>query len=90
MRTDLETLWRLTQEPAEHPRWDLRFSSITPTTALDSGGAAGDLTEKSYLSGIEDLDVTSAIADFYQRETSLKATQLTFARLSNIALFNYI
>ena len=39
MRTDLETLWRLTQEPAEHPRWDLRFSSITPTTALDSGGA---------------------------------------------------
>lgn len=65
-------------------------SRLNELDALDSGGAAGDLTEKSYLSGIEDLDVTSAIADFYQRETSLKATQLTFARLSNIALFNYI
>ena len=65
-------------------------SRMNELDALDSAGAAGDLTEKSYLSGIEDLDVTSAIADFYQRETSLKATQLTFARLSNIALFNYI
>ena len=65
-------------------------SRMNELDALDDAGAAGDLTEKSYLSGIEDLDVTSAIADFYQRETSLKATQLTFARLSNIALFNYI
>jgi flagellar hook-associated protein 3 FlgL len=65
-------------------------SRVNELEALDSAGATGDLTEKSYLSGIEDLDVTSAIADFYQRETSLKATQLTFARLSNIALFNYI
>lgn len=65
-------------------------SRMNELDALDGAGAASDLTEKSYLSGIEDLDVTSAIADFYQRETSLKATQLTFARLSNIALFNYI
>lgn len=65
-------------------------SRMNELDALDSAGAAGDLTEKSYLSSIEDLDVTSAIAEFYQRETSLKATQLTFARLSNIALFNYI
>lgn len=65
-------------------------SRMNEIDALDSAGAASDLTEKSYLSGIEDLDLTSAISDFYQRETSLKATQLTFARLSNIALFNYI
>ncbi len=65
-------------------------SRMNEIDALDSGGAARDLTEKSYLSSIEDLDLTSAISDFYQRETSLKATQLTFARLSNIALFNYI
>lgn len=65
-------------------------SRMNELDALDSGGAARDLTEKSYLSSIEDLDLTSAISDFYQRETSLKATQLTFARLSNIALFNYI
>lgn len=65
-------------------------SRMNELDALDNAGAASDLTEKSYLSGIEDLDLTSAISEFYQRETSLKATQLTFAKLSNIALFNYI
>jgi flagellar hook-associated protein 3 FlgL len=65
-------------------------SRMNELDSLDSGGDARDLMEKGYLSNIEDLDPTAAIADFYQRETSLKATQLTFARLSNIALFNYI
>ena len=27
---DLETVWRLTQEPSLHTRWDARFSRITP------------------------------------------------------------
>jgi hypothetical protein len=31
-------VWELTQEPALHHRWDLRFSSITPTANLPSGG----------------------------------------------------
>ena len=39
IRADLDTVWRLTQEPAEHARWDLRFSAITPTTPLESGGS---------------------------------------------------
>lgn len=65
-------------------------SRMNEIDALDDGGDARVLNEKSYLSSIQDLDLTSAISDFYQRETSLKATQLTFARLSNIALFNYI
>ncbi|WP_411698668.1 SRPBCC family protein [Conyzicola sp.] len=39
IRADLDTVWRLTQEPAEHTRWDLRFSTITPTTPLPSGGS---------------------------------------------------
>jgi flagellar hook-associated protein 3 FlgL len=65
-------------------------SRMNELDSLDGGGDARDLMEKGYLSNIEDLDPTAAIADFYQRETSLKATQLTFARLSNIALFNYI
>ncbi len=29
IRTPLERVWELTQEPALHQRWDLRFSSIT-------------------------------------------------------------
>ncbi|GAB7193663.1 hypothetical protein NUM3379_43730 [Kineococcus sp. NUM-3379] len=27
----VDRLWRLTQDPALHPRWDLRFSAITPS-----------------------------------------------------------
>ncbi|WP_103350096.1 hypothetical protein [Amycolatopsis sp. CA-128772] len=30
IRTDLETLWQHTQDPALHTRWDLRFADITP------------------------------------------------------------
>lgn len=30
IRADIETVWRLTQDPSSHPRWDLRFSAITP------------------------------------------------------------
>ncbi|MET1051738.1 MAG: SRPBCC family protein [Mycetocola sp.] len=35
---DIDRVWELTQNPREHPRWDLRFSRITPVGALPSGG----------------------------------------------------
>lgn len=38
IRAPLDRVWLLTQDPAEHSRWDLRFSSITPGEALASGG----------------------------------------------------
>jgi hypothetical protein len=38
IRSSIERVWELTQNPALHPRWDLRFSSITPIDALASGG----------------------------------------------------
>ena len=38
IRCSVERVWQLTQEPDEHSRWDLRFSSITPTDQLVSGG----------------------------------------------------
>lgn len=38
IRADLETVWRLTQTPKLHSRWDLRFSSITPLEDLPGGG----------------------------------------------------
>jgi hypothetical protein len=28
---DVDRIWALTQDVLLHPRWDLRFSSITPT-----------------------------------------------------------
>ena len=38
VRADLETVWRLTQDPSQHARWDLRFSAIVPEAVLSSGG----------------------------------------------------
>lgn len=38
VRADIDRVWQLTQNPAEHVRWDLRFSSITPFEQLASGG----------------------------------------------------
>ncbi|HWD62234.1 MAG TPA: hypothetical protein VG369_07035, partial [Humibacter sp.] len=35
---DVEAVWRLTQDSLQHPRWDLRFSSITRSGELPSGG----------------------------------------------------
>jgi len=38
IRSSLDRVWLLTQDPAHHPRWDLRFSSITPTAQIANGG----------------------------------------------------
>ena len=35
---DIERVWELTQDTAAHPRWDARFSRITPVAELDGGG----------------------------------------------------
>jgi hypothetical protein len=35
---DMDTVWQLTQDPELHPRWDARFSRITPTGQLPGGG----------------------------------------------------
>ena len=38
IHADLERVWELTQDTALHPRWDARFSRITPIGELDGGG----------------------------------------------------
>ncbi|MEU8640033.1 hypothetical protein AB0C38_48230 [Amycolatopsis sp. NPDC048633] len=35
IRTDLDTLWRHTQDPDLHRRWDLRFADISPLAGRD-------------------------------------------------------
>ena len=65
-------------------------SRMNELDALNTGGASRYLIDKSYLSELEDLDPASAISEFLQRQTSLQATQQTFARLHSIALFNYL
>jgi hypothetical protein len=37
IRADLERVWELTQDTDSHPRWDLRFSAITPTGTTADG-----------------------------------------------------
>ena len=65
-------------------------SRMNELDALDTSGASRGLIDKAYLSELVDLDPASAISEYLQRETSLKATQQTFARLHSIALFNYL
>lgn len=48
------------------------------------------LYDKSYLSDLQDLDYGSAIAEFYQRQTALQASQQTFVKIQKISLFNYL
>ncbi|MDB5937811.1 MAG: Flagellar hook-associated protein [Polaromonas sp.] len=48
------------------------------------------LYDKSYLSDLQDLDYSSAIAEFYQRQTALQASQQTFVKIQQISLFNYL
>lgn len=38
VRAPVERLWELTQNPALHSRWDLRFSRIVPVEDLPDGG----------------------------------------------------
>jgi len=38
IRADVDRVWQLTQDPEQHPRWDLRFSTITPAAELTTGG----------------------------------------------------
>jgi flagellar hook-associated protein 3 FlgL len=65
-------------------------SRMNELDALDTSGASRGLIDKAYLSELVDLDPASAISEYLQRETSLQATQQTFARLHSIALFNYL
>ena len=48
------------------------------------------LYDKSYLSDLQDLDYSSAIAEFYQRQTALQASQQTFVKIQQLSLFNYL
>jgi flagellar hook-associated protein 3 FlgL len=48
------------------------------------------LTLKNVLSGVEDLDYASAVAKLNQQTLALQAAQSSFAKVSQLNLFNYI
>ncbi|MGF0118594.1 SRPBCC family protein [Promicromonospora sp. Marseille-Q5078] len=43
----LETVWALTQDPAQHVRWDVRFSRIVPTTPTAGGATRFTYTRRT-------------------------------------------
>jgi flagellar hook-associated protein 3 FlgL len=65
-------------------------SRLKELDALTVTGDSRTLTDKSYLSDLQDLDPAAAISEFFQRETALKASQQTFIRIQQISLFNYL
>lgn len=65
-------------------------SRLQELDALGTTGDSRNLSDKSYLSDLQDLDYASAISEFYQRQTALQASQQTFVKLQKLSLFNYL
>lgn len=65
-------------------------SRLQELDALAVTGDSRTLSDKSYLSDLQDLDYASAIAEFHQRQTALQASQQTFVKIQQMALFNYL
>ncbi|OIP17285.1 MAG: flagellar hook-associated protein 3 [Comamonadaceae bacterium CG_4_9_14_3_um_filter_60_33] len=65
-------------------------SRLQELDALNVTGGNRVLLDKSHLSELQDLDYASAIAEFYQRQTALEATQKVFVKIQGLSLFNYL
>lgn len=65
-------------------------SRLAELDSLNASGEWRNIVDQTYLSDLQDLDYASALTEFAQRESNLRATQQTFARLQGIALFNYL
>jgi len=65
-------------------------SRLQELDALNTSGESRKVYDQSYLSDLQDLDYASTISEFYQRQTALQASQQTFVKIQQIALFNYL
>ncbi|RTL57782.1 MAG: flagellar hook-associated protein 3 [Rhodocyclaceae bacterium] len=65
-------------------------SALNELDSLDSVGSNLDLQYQQALSGIQDLDYSKAITDLMRQQTELQAAQQSFAKISNLNLFNYL
>ncbi|MDI1244811.1 MAG: flagellar hook-associated protein FlgL [Rhodoferax sp.] len=65
-------------------------SRLQELDTLNTTGSNRVLLDKSHLSELQDLDYASAIAEFYQRQTALEATQKVFVKIQGLSLFNYL
>lgn len=65
-------------------------SRLQELTALGTTGDSRNLSDRSYLSDLQDLDYASTMAEFYQRNTALQASQQSFVKIQKLSLFNYL
>lgn len=65
-------------------------SRLQEIDALTVTGDNRKLSNMSYLSDLQDLDYASALGEYWQRKTALEASQQTFVKIQQIALFNYL
>jgi hypothetical protein len=55
---DIERVWAATQDPAQHVRWDVRFSSITPDASDASGISRFSYVRRSVVHDIHGTGVS--------------------------------
>jgi flagellar hook-associated protein 3 FlgL len=65
-------------------------SRMQEAETLQSAGSARSLEYTATLSRLQDIDLTKTISDLAQTETTLKAAQLSFNKVTQLSLFNYL
>lgn len=65
-------------------------SRMEESDALNSAGSARSIEYSSTLSRLQDVDMTKAISDLTKTQTTLQAAQLSFSKVTQLSLFDYL
>ena len=58
--------------------------------SADASREAMDIDTASTLSDLQDLDYASALTKMNQQLVGLQAAQMSYSKISNLSLFNYL
>jgi len=65
-------------------------SRLNELSTLNTAGTTANLADQTTLSNLQDVDYASTIAQFYQAQTALQASQQVFVKMQGISLMNYV
>jgi flagellar hook-associated protein 3 FlgL len=65
-------------------------SRLNELDQLDSMGSGIDTQDSTTISNLQGVDYTQAISNLTEQQTTLTAAQQSFAKTSNLSLFNYL
>lgn len=65
-------------------------SRLNELSTLSTAGTTSSLAYQTTLSNLQDVDYASTIAQFYQAQTALQASQQIFVKMQGISLMNYV